>query len=164
MNQLQVVRIDTHATVSEERVIFGGQVQARDPLVATDIESADNHRPLSGGAGNLNVDFELLLLGGRGLAVEKKHLGTEQSDSLGAVGEGCAQLIGRSNIGRHFYSVVVAGNSRPAGMTGERGLPLTQRARLALIELMRQRRAAMHQEPTVRVDNYVLSCRDGAQR
>ncbi len=101
--QRQEFLIDTHRPVTEERVVFGRDVQIIHRLVAADIHGAHDDRLACGGFHCLTVNVVKLIFGRRSQAIHIQHFGTEQAYCLCTVAEGRLCFYRMGDIGGNFH-------------------------------------------------------------
>ena len=86
--QLRPIEAQAQAAQAEERIGLGRQREARQRLVAADIEGADDARLAVQTVEQLGIGDELLVLVGQAIVADEQEFGAEQADAVAGVRAG----------------------------------------------------------------------------
>ena len=107
---LGVIEAVTNGAIAQEGILFLRKVHVGDFLVATHVKRTDDDGLALHDQADLLVCRELLLLGGKLLAVHEEELGAEQANALGVVLDGCVRVAGVADVCDEQDFLAVGGN------------------------------------------------------
>ena len=108
-----ILFVNTYGAVTEERVIFGRDLQVLYRLIAADIHGPHDDAAPVCTFQCLTENVVELVFTGRAAAVHIKHFGAKQANALGAVLKGCLRFHRMGDVRGNLNPQAVGGSGFP---------------------------------------------------
>ena len=107
LEHVAVLEAVADSTEAHEGILFFGETEIRDLLVAADVQCADDNGLALHDQRRLLVRLKLLVLGGELISVHKQELGAEQSHTLAVGVHRLGGVLGRADVAEQLVLVAV---------------------------------------------------------